>query len=817
MESPAPSWFKMPSRRRASLFYGFLAGAPLALLLSFQLHHLSSHHADFHISIDRARMIDLAHQTAARLKLDTSGWSAEARTHINSDLVEYFRRMPAPQSAPARRFAGELGGEVLLVNPAKDAGLHVIIGADGTELGYRLTGSILKPAEPIGEEEMLVFSLIELKALFADMALEGIGTPEITARETDGVTGIRRITFRPLARQYPDILFTVNLDFLGGRIIARQILSETSEPFIERVLRTSRSTETMGNVFRLLIYLFLSLYAAFRFSRRIADGEAPIRRAVALAVFLPVLGIIFFFIDPALGMTEMKPQNFAVAGLFAALLSKLFSFLIQGIVIGMSYGGGEGFIREAFQGRLVSLDAALKGRILSSNVGQAVVTGAAAGCWAVLAYHLLLPLTGNPISPVVLANTAIGFSKHPWFFYFVKSSIIAVFGATVCLLVPVLIFGRLAQRPRLLILALLLTAALIGPVDESYRVDSGDFWFRSALMAATLVGTFFLWDFVAAVSACTFVGLLAPMADMLDRMPAWHAYVPLAIGQAAVTLLPMLYAALRGKPCKEEELLPHYARVQAERLALQAELAAAREAQLRLLPTALPETPGVSLAASCIPAREVAGDFYDFIEMGDGNLGVIVAEGGNDGLASALTIALAKGFLMFESGSGQDVHRTLAELEKVLGDNLQRESGRTAIALLVVDPTQRHVTMARVGEFPRIIALNSSGATRDASLLLDAADGIVRGSLRLNPGDSLLIFTDGLARLAAQRDQGEIEQILRRAAGFSGVSSAAAIHETLLAALLPKDRRAPADIADDITAVVISFQDLAAVDRQEVA
>ncbi len=816
MESSAPSWFNLGSRRKALLFHGFLIGAPLALLASFQLHHLASHHADFHIAIDRGRMIQIARQTAARLQIDVTGWSAEARTHVNRDLVEYFRWRPAPQSEAARRFAGELGGEVLLANPAKDAGLRVTIGADGTELGYRLSGSLLRPAEPIGEEEMLAFSLLELQSVLGGMALEGIGTPEITASEAEGLAGVRRVTYRPLARKYPDIQFTVQLDFLGSRIISRDILAEVSEPFAERVLRSSRSYETMGNIARLVVYIFLSLYAAFRFSKRIADGEAAIRRAAALAVFLPAFGAVLFFIDPALAVTEMKPQSFAAAGLFAALLSRLFSYVIQGIVTGMGYGGGEGFIRERFPGKLVSLDAALKGRIFSANVGQAVITGVASGCWLVLGYHLLLPITGNPVTPVVLANTAIGLSRHPWFLYFVKSSLIALFTGTVCLLVPILVFGKLANRPRLLMMVLLLLAVLLGAVDESNRTDMADFRLRSGLMAAAVVGTFFLWDFVAAVSACTFVGLLAPMADMLDRMPAWQAYVPVAGVHAAVTLLPMLYAALRGKACKEEELLPHYARVQAERLALQAELAAAREAQLRLLPAAPPDAAGITLAASCIPAREVAGDFYDFIELEDGSLGVIVAEGGNDGLASALTIALAKGFLMFESGSCRDVHQTLAELERVLGENLKRNTGRTAIALLILDPARRQVTMARAGEFPRIIALNAAGVTREASLLRDAEDGIARGSLKLSAGDSLLVFTDGLARLAEQRGHGEVEQILRVAAGFSGKSTASAIHEAILSALLPKDRRAPADVADDITSVVISFQDTAA-ERQEVA
>ena len=267
----------------------------------------------------------------------------------------------------------------------------------------------------------------------------------------------------------------------------------------------------------------------------------------------------------------------------------------------------------------------------------------------------------------------------------------------------------------------------------------------------------------------------------------------------------------------EKELLPNYARVQAERLSLQAELSAAREAQLRLLPATLPDVAGLTLAASCTPAREVGGDFYDFIQLDDGCICVIVAEGGNDGLASALTIALAKGFLLFEANACRDVHHTLARLERALGENLHRSSGRTAIALLLVNPMERTVSIARAGSFPRILVLTSEGITRQASLLEDAADGIARGSLAMDIGDSVLIYTDGLARVAEQRHQGEVDSLLRRAAGSSPASSASAIHELLLGSILPKDRRAPADLIDDITAVVITFNGVAVLGREEVA
>ncbi|NWF85545.1 MAG: hypothetical protein HXY18_17150 [Bryobacteraceae bacterium] len=666
MQTSVPSWFGRCRKRRSVFIRILLFGAPLALALSFLLHESPGHHAGFRIDIDRGRAVAAAHSTAARLGLDTRGWAAHVRAHVNSDMVEYFRRRPVLQTVPARRYAGEIGAAVMLTSPGGGTYLNITFAADGTELGYRLSGTDLKPAPPLAEDAMLALAAIEMRAVFKGFDPERLGTPEVSVNES-GVEGVRRVTFRPLAPNAPEVDFTVNLDFLGNRIIAREVQAEAAEPFTMRFLRQSRALSTYGNTYRLSLALIFSLYAAYRFSRRMADREAPVKRAIILTAVIPVCGTFIYFLEPALSFPELKPEHFTAAGMAIGLLSRLPGFFIMGIVMGMGYGGGEGSIRETFPGKLASLDAMLRGRIFSANVGQAVITGAAIGCWLVLLYHLLLPVTGNPVSTSILMNTSIALASFPWLLYFLQAVLIALFSGSVCLLVPLLVYRRWAARPAALFLLLLLTAFSMGGWSEPHTPDAPDFWLRALLAALPLAAAFFIWDYLASLVAFTTVALLAPLADMLDRMPAWREVLPTAGGLAAVTLVPMLIAAIRGRLYTEKELLPRYARVQAERLALQAELSAAREAQLRLLPSSLPSVPGLSLAASCTPAREVGGDFYDFIEMEDGSLCVIVAEGGNDGLASALTIALAKGYLLFEAEGCRDVHQTLAGLERALG------------------------------------------------------------------------------------------------------------------------------------------------------
>ena len=82
------------------------------------------------------------------------------------------------------------------------------------------------------------------------MSLEGLGTPEITASEAAGLSGVRRVTYRPFAPTAPDAEFSIQLDFLGGRLIAREVKAEPSEPFTARFQRQSTSLSTFGNLFR---------------------------------------------------------------------------------------------------------------------------------------------------------------------------------------------------------------------------------------------------------------------------------------------------------------------------------------------------------------------------------------------------------------------------------------------------------------------------------------------------------------------------------------------------------------------------------------
>jgi len=108
---------------------------------------------------------------------------------------------------------------------------------------------------------------------------------------------------------------------------------------------------------------------------------------------------------------------------------------------------------------------------------------------------------------------------------------------------------------------------------------------------------------------------------------------------------------LRGEMYKLVSL--YDIRIELERERLSQELEIARQLQLRLLPGTNPEIPGYIIQGFCLPAKEVGGDYYDFIELADNKIGIVIADVSGKGLPAAIYMTFTKG--IFISFSKTDI------------------------------------------------------------------------------------------------------------------------------------------------------------------
>ncbi|MEO7158362.1 MAG: SpoIIE family protein phosphatase, partial [Vicinamibacterales bacterium] len=197
----------------------------------------------------------------------------------------------------------------------------------------------------------------------------------------------------------------------------------------------------------------------------------------------------------------------------------------------------------------------------------------------------------------------------------------------------------------------------------------------------------------------------------------------------------------------------------AEKGRLEQEMFAAREIQQKLLPQGQLKVTGLALSAFCEPAREVAGDYYDFLPITDSMLGLLIADVAGKGLAAGLYMAQLKVIVQSLSRLHHEPKEFLCAVNKVVSANLDAKSFIT-MTYGVVDVERREMTFARAGHCPLIhVPANQPPGMRKARLY--APDGLVVGlqiddgslfdgllkeqTISLAPGDLVVWFTDGIS------------------------------------------------------------------------
>ena len=202
----------------------------------------------------------------------------------------------------------------------------------------------------------------------------------------------------------------------------------------------------------------------------------------------------------------------------------------------------------------------------------------------------------------------------------------------------------------------------------------------------------------------------------------------------------------------------------AEKERLEEELRIARTIQMSLLPKDRINVPGLSIAALCLPANEVGGDYYDFIPLSDGRLAILIADVSGKGTSAALYMAELKGLSLSLSRMYDSPRLLLIEANKILAANLDSRSFITMV-YAVIDVKNKKMTYARAGHNP-ILQLSANGVRPRAQVLAPDGMGLAldRGSqfekileeesIPLVSGDLFLFFTDGVTE--AMNDRSEL-------------------------------------------------------------
>ncbi len=189
--------------------------------------------------------------------------------------------------------------------------------------------------------------------------------------------------------------------------------------------------------------------------------------------------------------------------------------------------------------------------------------------------------------------------------------------------------------------------------------------------------------------------------------------------------------------------------IKAQRLREEMKLAA--QVQLSLLPRELPSGEQVRVAASIRAARQLGGDFYDILDLGQGRWGIMIADVSGKGPSAALLMATARAYLHIFARQETSPGAVLEKMNRALTQDFTDGRFLTA-AYLLVDVPQRRLQMAGAGHHP-IYLLSGEGAMSlscdDLPLGLDAGSSYRDASMELKNETTILLYTDGLVEAAS--------------------------------------------------------------------
>lgn len=351
---------------------------------------------------------------------------------------------------------------------------------------------------------------------------------------------------------------------------------------------------------------------------------------------------------------------------------------------------------------------------------------------------------------------------------------------------------------------------LISWIVGQYALIVLPFWNASATVAiASIVPAHFLLfryrpsQYVALAATFAIPGIALALFLHPDLTPGTVAFIVIMILWSNAAL------ATAGIAISERvasQFLAGWRRVvarEAEETRMRAELAAARQIQLSMLPDAPPRIAWIDLAGDSIPATEVGGDYFGYFPLDANRLAIVVADVAGHGVASGIVLASIKGALHLLQEELDDPARVMGRLDRMVRDAVRWRMLVTML-IAVVDRSTRTMRVVTAGH-PPLYHLSSGvlaecgGSALPLGTRLTSHYTAVERSW--SEGDLLVAYTDGLLEL--QDPAGEAygaERLLAVLRDVSPIADADAVRQSILADV--SRFRADALQEDDLTVVV---------------
>lgn len=508
----------------------------------------------------------------------------------------------------------------------------------------------------------------------------------------------------------------------------------------------------------------------------------------------------------------------AIAALYDGQWSVFLGAAIGSIVVcfgaSLIWAVCDSLARSTWKEKLAIVDALIRRRFLTVEFGRATLKGYALACIC-LGVLTLLSTLGVGASLLWLTDEG-ALDQYMSTFSFIHlitdAIIVALF---IEIFFRLFLVSYLRSKIRSLPLVVLLSGLILG-VNGIQFFNLAPTW--ASVLSMCLVACIFSYAFVryelTTVVTGTFVIIVLwrawPFLYMGDTIHFANGFASMAL--VAVPFI-LGYISIRSGESVEqmEEYIPPYMARALEQERMKQELEIARQVQRSFLPRTYPRVEGLDIAAVCVPANEVGGDYYDFIPSGPRCVSIALGDVSGKGVSAAFYMALTKGILRAEAADHNSPKEILTEVNARFYEN---SDPNVFISMVygTLDPEKGHFTYARAGHNP-VILRRRAGGTPESFTPSGIALGLDRGeifdqvlveeTMDISPGDVLVLYTDGFTEAINWRKEefGEerLLELIEQNRGKRAVEIVASIEEEIQSFVGETSQR------DDMTMVVVKI------------
>ena len=551
----------------------------------------------------------------------------------------------------------------------------------------------------------------------------------------------------------PGVPFHAQVD-----VTASGVLSRISSTYKENLALQNDSDESsfsfdfsidaLPGYLKLIGTIVLVIFALVLFIRRLSARLIDVKSALQDAIW----GALFAgcLVANQAGWDIVQETDTIWSGLLIAGLTTLVTASLASFVIFMLSCGADSVARFVWPEKLNTLSMSRNLQFRNIPSGRAFIHGLSAAGVLLGIQTLILLILDAPLSYTNTLPPERGFSP--------LASIVSisgvygmVYGLLVMLGVGALIFIKWRNRwvaiAGLTITFMVLQISPLGFESAYLR------WVISAILGFVLAITLFRFDYFTAFLAL-FVfhiawmlspGWLLPAAGFLTD--AWIG-AGLLFGCVAFGIIGLVS---RKELPESDPFTPSYLTEIAQQERLKSELDIATQVQSSLLPHTMPEMPGLDIAAMCLPAQEVGGDYFDFIRLDEHRLALIVGDVSGKGIQAAFYMTLTKGFIHAICREEESPAKVLTRVNDLFCQNAPRG---IFISLIygVFDTRKNTFSFARAGHDPVIFRpdmeqlefLKPMGLAIGLTPEHTFETCIEDQTIDLTAGDLIVFYTDGV-------------------------------------------------------------------------